>query len=245
MMTTFYHGLADVYDRWTANNDYAGWARFTLERLPTEGPARVLDICCGTGRLARLFATHGHDVVGLDGSEAMLAVARAEVPTVRFDRAVLPAATLGEPAAFDVAVCSFDSLNYLAGADELTRAFVRVGETLRPGGLFVFDLNTRHKLEDVFGDSHYGDDLGDFAYVWRNRTDRQARTTEFLISIFVADAEAYRRRTERHVQRWFDHSEVRAAAGAAGFTVEEVVDDYSDKPVSATTQRETWVLRCR
>jgi hypothetical protein len=119
-----------------------------------------------------------------------------------------------------------------------------VAAALRPGGVFVFDVNTRHKLEHVFGDSHYGDDLDSFAYVWRNRHDTASRRTTFRISVFHREPDGrYLRQLERHEQRWFDHDEIRAAADTAGLEVVELVDDYGTDPPTATTLRETWVLR--
>jgi len=44
----------------------------------------VLEIGCGTGSLAALMAARGANVVGVDTSEAMLAVARKSVPAVEF-----------------------------------------------------------------------------------------------------------------------------------------------------------------
>src|ERR1051325_9474689 len=48
-----------------------------LVRLANPKPGvRALDLCCGTGDIALALARRGADVVGLDFSEPMLAVAR-------------------------------------------------------------------------------------------------------------------------------------------------------------------------
>ena len=52
-----------------------------LVRLASPAPrARALDLCCGTGDIALALAKRGADVVGLDFSEPMLAVARQKTP---------------------------------------------------------------------------------------------------------------------------------------------------------------------
>lgn len=244
-MTAPYTALAKVYDRWTADNDYGRWAEFIISRLPDPArrTVRVLDVCCGTGTMSKLLARSGYAVTGADQSEAMLNVARAAAPSIRFVRAALPDEIPGEEAGFDAAVCTFDSLNYLAAQGAVQKAFMRLAEVIQPGGAFIFDINTRHKLEDVFGDSHYGDDRGDFAYVWRNRCDKTAHTVEFLITLFTKQGDIFVRETEHHVQRWFDRDELAAAAGVAGFTIESVTDDYTDAPGTDQAMRETWVLR--
>lgn len=246
-----YDVLAEVYDRWTGENDYTGWAHFLEQFLGEPGPnTRLLDVCCGTGRLTALLQRQGYDVAGVDGSAAMLAEAakalspgtpllRADLTDGSFDAGILSS---GPREHFDAALCTFDSVNHFTGDGDLQALFAFVAQALRPGGVFVFDVNTRHKLETIFGDSHYGDDHGEFAYVWRNRYDPAARTTCFLITLFTRDGEMYRRGEEELVQRWYTHEEIIEGAHKAGFTVRSVTDDYSMRPVAPETLRETWVL---
>ncbi|MEW2514687.1 class I SAM-dependent methyltransferase [Streptomyces sp. NPDC046870] len=239
-----YDALAAVYDRWTAQNDYAAWADHLAARLRgTELPVRtVLDVCCGTGTVTRLLQERGFEVSGVDGSPAMLSRARGRVaPGTPLHEVRLPAPLPVPAGSLDAAVCCFDSVNYFAPA-ELPALLRTVAAALRPEGVFVFDLNTRHKLESVFGDSHYGDDLDDFAYVWRNRYHPGEHRCDYAISLFTASGDGFRRQTEHHSQWWFGHDEVRAAARAAGFTVAGVSEDYSDRPVRPDTLRETWTL---
>jgi SAM-dependent methyltransferase len=89
---TYYDRRALEYDDWwlgeglSAERERPGWEeeldtlRDVIARLP---PVRTLDVACGTGFLTRHL--HGH-VTGLDASERMLAVARAQAPTARFVR---------------------------------------------------------------------------------------------------------------------------------------------------------------
>jgi SAM-dependent methyltransferase len=238
-----YDALAEVYDRWTAGNDYAGWADFIAgcwRRRGLRAP-RVLDLCCGTGTLTALLRERGARPVGVDASAAMLAKAAAKLgPEVPLVRAALP--DIPVDGAFEAAVCSFDSLNYLADEGALAATLERVAALLAPAGLFVFDLNTRRKLREVFGDSHYGDDLGDYAYVWRNRYDHAAEACDFLITVFVARGDRFERSEERHRQRVFSPEVVRRLATGAGFGVAGVHDGYRAVPCGPETMRETWVL---
>ncbi|MDT0266576.1 class I SAM-dependent methyltransferase [Streptomyces sp. DSM 44915] len=265
-----YEALSRVYDRWVAENDYPRWADFVHRRLSAQAePARsVLDVCCGTGRMTALLQKAGYRVTGVDGSAPMLRRATGNVaPGTRLVHAELPAdpAALGGP--YDAAVCCFDSVNYFTGPEEPRGLLGTVAAAVRPGGLFVFDVNTRHKLETVHGDSNYGDRHEDFAYVWRNRYDPATRRVRFLITLFVRepgepggpdgpgaagaagaaepDGPLFRRAEETHEQRWWEPAELRAAAEATGWSVESVGDDYSDTPPGPGTLRESWVLRRR
>lgn len=66
------HGLADDGVR-------AAWSNLLLGVLPA-APARVADLGCGTGTLARLLVDNGYTVDGLDFSPAMIERARDKVP---------------------------------------------------------------------------------------------------------------------------------------------------------------------
>src|SRR5438105_477443 len=72
-----FDGIAPQYDRfnaWASFGLHRYWRRQLIRQVP-EG-ARVLDIATGTGDVALLAQTHGHDVVGLDFSSAMIDRAR-------------------------------------------------------------------------------------------------------------------------------------------------------------------------
>ncbi|RLK58999.1 class I SAM-dependent DNA methyltransferase [Actinokineospora cianjurensis] len=65
-------------------------------------PATVLDAGCGTGRVGIELARHGIDVVGVDGDESMLTVARERAPGITWHHRDLVGLDLGR--AFDVVV---------------------------------------------------------------------------------------------------------------------------------------------
>lgn len=87
-----YHGN-QMHGR-RARVDRELWTGVFAAHLPTT-PARILDCGTGSGYLAFLLADLGHDVVGVDTAEGMLAAARAELdcrrragaPEARFVRA--------------------------------------------------------------------------------------------------------------------------------------------------------------
>lgn len=89
-MKTYYDRRADEYDDWWlgrglyADRDRPGWeaeVAVIAELIAALPPKRTLDIACGTGFLTRYLRG---EVVGLDQSERMLAVAREQVPAARF-----------------------------------------------------------------------------------------------------------------------------------------------------------------
>jgi SAM-dependent methyltransferase len=239
-----YAALAAVYDRWTADNDYQRWVDFVTERLRVAGTpvSSVLDLCCGTGTVTSLLQGHGFTVSGVDGSADMLARAAPRVAAgTPLHQVLLPGPLPFPRDTFDAAVCCFDSVNYFA-PEQLPALFEVVAAVLRSGGLFVFDVNTRHKLEHLFGNSHYGNDLGDYAYVWRNRYQVDEHRCDYAITLFTESGTGFTRHVENHRQWWFEPDQIRAAAQAAGFTVRPATDDYTDRPTGPDTLRETWIL---
>lgn len=94
---------------------------------------RVLDVCCGTGEVARHAGDKGAAVTGLDFSPEMLAVARSKVPGARFiegDAQALPF----DDNAFDIVLSNFGHY-HLPDPDQ---AIVEAARVLRPGGTYAF-----------------------------------------------------------------------------------------------------------
>ena len=107
-----------------------------LERvLELRSGVRLLDVPCGTGRIARRLAERGHRVVGIDATEAFLEVARdSSVPVIRADMR----STVVRPRAFDAAVCLWGSFGYFDDAGNLEQARA-AAEALAPGGRYLID----------------------------------------------------------------------------------------------------------
>jgi SAM-dependent methyltransferase len=238
-----YEALATVYDRWNGRADYRRWAEFLHARFAEAGSVRrILDVCCGTGRMIGLLQEYGYEVDGVDGSAQMLERAAGNVaPGTRLRHAVLPGASAQEPV--DAAVCSFDSVNYFVTDEDLRGLFRFVAASLRPGGLFAFDVHSPYKLREFYGNNHFGDDHGDFAFVWRNRINEDAHTIRYLITIFTATEAGYQRYEEVHEQRWYEIAELTEAAKSAGFSTLAVTDNYSMTAAHERTLRQTWLLR--
>lgn len=152
-----YDAFADVYDSLWSKGIERGFYR-TLKKLLPPPPhisdaAQVLDLCCGSGKIAKLLAAQGFKVTGVDASQAMLERARRRAPhatficsrieDLRFTKSSkLNAEALLNAEAFDAAICIFDSLNHLLDVRTLEAALRKVSRALKPGGLFIFDVNT-------------------------------------------------------------------------------------------------------
>jgi len=125
----------------------AGWQRAMehadlLALLPEVDGRRVLDLGCGAGQLAHHLAASGAaEVIGVDVSERMLALARAERahPRVTYRREAVEKVAF-PPARFDLVVSSL-VFHYI---DDYPGLIVRIAEWLGPGGILVF--STEHPI---------------------------------------------------------------------------------------------------
>ncbi|MGY1728373.1 class I SAM-dependent DNA methyltransferase [Geodermatophilus sp. SYSU D01062] len=226
------------YDDWAAYIDRVVRAAAT----PTQ---RVLEVGCGTGAMTSRLQAMGWDMVGLDASPDMIEIAKeTQPPGPRFLSMRLPDPQFQELGTFSAAIACFDTVNYLSQPGDLKTVFGQIGHSLLPGGIFVFDTNTRFKLETLFGRYHSGDDFQEFAYVWRNRYEASERSCHIDLTFFIPTSEGlYERFLEHHVERWFLRSEIEDALAAGGMSLDRITVAYTEQPVQVDTPRVTWIAR--
>lgn len=154
-MQAYGDAFARVYNR-----RWSDWARraaplireYYEAAFPRRNSQRsLLDLCCGTGQMSLHFLEHDYHVTGLDLSPGMLEHARANcAPFIVTAQARF---LQGDAAHFHLeppvhlAVSTFDALNHLPDRAALHSCFDSVHRAVLPGGVFIFDLNTRVGLQ--------------------------------------------------------------------------------------------------
>ena len=111
-----------------------------LARVPLERPARVVDLGCGAGNVTAILKQRfpEADVLGVDGSTAMLKAARTSARGCRFERSDVAAWT---PAAPPDLIYSNAALHWLGGHATL---FPRLISLLAPGGCLAAQMPAMH-----------------------------------------------------------------------------------------------------
>ncbi len=102
----------------------------------------ILDLACGTGGPSILFAKRGYRVVGVDYNVPVLDIARRKASMEGIINVEFIASDMRDivfKKEFDVATCFFTSINYIVDDDGIKALFNNVYESLKPGGLFIFD----------------------------------------------------------------------------------------------------------
>lgn len=179
----------------------------------------MVDLACGTGRLATLFAARGWTVVGVDTSKEMLAVAernsrkdRAKVSYIRGDMR-----KWSKPGAADLVTCTYDSLNHLSTKSELQKVLRNVYRTLKPGGVFLFDINDQEFYEKYWNGRAEFAECPDYSLVVRLSYSPKQSTGRIESTAFIRKGKGYERVQEVVVERMFTGSEVALLLSEAKF----------------------------
>jgi SAM-dependent methyltransferase len=215
--------LAHVHD-----TGYGAYARDAapelLRRLDVAGldGGLVVDLGCGSGIWARALLDAGFDVLGVDLSGDLLAIARERAPEARFAHGSLLDAEL--PTCAAVTAMS-EVVNYAAdpraGREALAGLMRRVHAALRPGGLFLFDALGPDYAPATPRVWTEGDGWIVCAEVTADATAR--RLTRRIVVFRRTGGGAWERSDEVHEQRLYDPGEVLDDLRAAGFAAVEAL----------------------
>lgn len=242
-----YGALASSYDGLMADGAYRRRAAFLTRRLrkspfPVE---TVLDLACGTGTIACLLAKGGYEVIATDASEEMLTQAAAKAASLErpplFLHQAMPRLRLARPV--DAVVSTLDSLNYLTAERDLRETFCHVRRWLRPGGLFLFDVNTPHKLRRMDGQL-YMDETEESCCVWRTFFSEKKQVCTYQVDLFRLRPDgAWDRSFEEHRERAWSEEALRRHLAEAGFSSVRLTGDLTDKPPRPDEDR--WQFEAR
>jgi SAM-dependent methyltransferase len=213
-----YDDFAWFYDRYW-NEEFHSLAFPVLERiwLPRlAAGARVLDVCCGTGYLARLLTERGFRVAGIDASAEMAGYAKQNVAGTEFH--VGDVAATRVPGEFDGAVSTFDSLNHILELESLAAAFRNVAEALTPGATFVFDVLFEEGYQTRFGENFAIVRDDHVLLITGSGYDFRERIAQCTITMFRQVDGEWRRADTTVRERCYTAAEIDGALEGAGFS---------------------------
>lgn len=183
--------MSCYYDLLTANVNYIGYAgrigslirRYCLH---ADTVTAVTELCCGTLSLGLCLSDLGYRVTGIDKSENMLkrAMEKALRRAVNVRLLCEDISDFTLPSLQDVFVCPLDGLNHLEGFGKVKDAFKCVRKNIRPGGLFIFDMNTPYKHKIILGDNSFIYDLPGVYCGWQNEFRESDCSVKITLDIF-------------------------------------------------------------
>ncbi|NSW54812.1 MAG: class I SAM-dependent methyltransferase [Armatimonadetes bacterium] len=240
-----FEGVAPYYDHLMRAVPYSQWVDYiqSLLRHHDARPKRVLDLCCGTGRAGEEFVRRGYDTVGADLSEPMVRECAGRSPAL--PAIVSDASWLAiRDESFDLTISVYDSLNYILDPGSLARCFREVFRTLRPGALFIFDVNTPRALSSGLFTQDNMDSQDPLLYRWKANWDAASRICRVDMWFqWRGQSGAPVEFRETHCQFAYNNAEIIEMLEAAGFARVHAYQAYTFRPLTRWSDRAYYVAR--
>ncbi len=196
---------------WEEADDADTDAEQVVRALDLTASARVLDVPCGTGRIAKRLRVLGHDVVGVDIEDRFAAVARdAGVPVIRADMRT----AVVRPPSFDAAFCLWGSFGYFdeEGNRRQTEALV---DALVAGGRLLIDTLVADTLLPGFvPDAEWS--VGDVGVREHRRYDADTKRVETTWT-FTSEGMSATQATSVRIYAMEELTDLLAACGCTSF----------------------------
>ena len=249
-----YDMLAPLYDSVNSDIDYASWADFFEKIIKKEylsgTPSLVLDLGCGTGKMTIELAKRGYDMTGVDISVEMLDIARDAAQSCGLkDKILWLCQDMREFELYgtvDVTVSCLDCVNHLTDTKSLKSCFDLVHNYLVPDGLFIFDINGKHKFESVYADNSYVIEEEGKMCVWQNYYNSKNGICDFYISLFEEEGDGrYSRVDSIQREKMYTLRAVKSSLEKCGF---EFIGAYSDFDFTKATDADDRIYiaaRCK
>lgn len=256
--------MASIYDQWADIYDSVySYVRddipfYVEEAQDAGGP--VLELGCGTGRIAIPIVKAGVEVVGLDFSEAMLDVARRKAArlskgaaSLTLIRADMQDFSLDQK--FRLAIIPFRGFQSLLTVTDEIETLLNIKRHLAPGGRLVFnifvpDLNMMVQEGDVpYRFRDVTDPATGISYVLWNQAQYDSfsqimsiRTTiEEMDDIGAVRRKLYRDFHLRYIFRW----EMHHLLNSCGYEVLDMFGGFDRSPFDDTSTEMVWVAAPR
>lgn len=243
-----YEQFALIYD-WALNElPYEQWLEYieSIFKHYDQNPKLILDLGCGTGSMTNLMAKKGYEMIGVDLSEDMLAIAKSKAKDENLEIVYINQnmTELDLYGTVDAVISVGDSLNYILDQDDLLEAFKKVNLFLNPNGLFVFDMNTIYKFKECLGNQTFAENHEDYAYIWENYYYEDEKINEYEVSIFIKNEQGlFEKSTEVHHERGYEVTKIKELLKKAGLKLEAVYNDNTFSSVTKVTERMYFIAR--
>jgi SAM-dependent methyltransferase len=205
-----------------------------------DGVVRVLEPACGTGRILVSLAARGYEVLGYDRSPEMVAFAqeklrRAGGRVMRGDMT-----TFRPPGVFDAAINLVNSIGYLLEDSDVSAHLARVGEALRPGGVYLVQLSYGGEPPEQASFGPWPNARAGLRteLTWRvAREDPEARRSYQECRIVASRGQERRVIEEPHVLRYWTQEDFDALVKGSPFELEAVYFDRFEEKALEEARR--------
>ncbi|HEY9704707.1 MAG TPA: class I SAM-dependent methyltransferase [Allocoleopsis sp.] len=178
----------------------------------------IIDLACGSGIWAKILTDSGYEVLGIDISESMLNLANKKAPLAQFQCGSL--FRLNLPLC-DAITCMGEGINYQFDHhrdDDIKQLFQRIYESLKPGGVFIFDIIepgyiTGNNPQKIYFTGE------DWDILLQTEENKNTQVLTRKIIIFRKVGELYRRSEETHSVKLYKSRFIAEKLRKVGFKV--------------------------
>jgi SAM-dependent methyltransferase len=192
---------------------------------PLKSSPRILDVCCGFGRMSAEFARRGFAVTGIDITKSYLQTAKEEAAYEKLDIEYVKAdaRNFSRPNYFDAAVNLYISFGYFEKPEDDKKLVVNAYESLKPGGCFIIETLGKEIVVRDFVTAEWFERAGFMVL-----TEYETLDSLSLLKnrwILIKDGIKIERTFS---QRLYAASELRSLMFEAGFDEVEIYGDWDE-----------------
>ena len=189
-----YNILAQYYDGLVKDEKATrDWVTFIQKHLSGN---EIMELACGSGEITLALAQQGYQIDASDFSFAMIEEAMKKANSEKVNFYVMDMNEMQSQKQYDGILCLCDSINYLLQETQLKTLFKNIYETLKPQGVFIFDMHTPDRLKE-FEEEFYEEGVVEgHEYTWSIITEEDCLYHNFIFY----DEEAHITQ-EQHIQR--------------------------------------------
>lgn len=223
-----YENLAKFYQKIILDKSYDEWTDYLLSLIKDKLPfGSCYDVGCGTGIFTRKLKSLGYDVIGVDLSFEMLAVARELTSKSKQNIEYINCdmKSLKSLKKLDFITVVNDGLNYVEQKD-IKRTFKAFNSCLKKGGFIVFDVSSSYKLKNLLASNMYGDNGEELSYIWLNELSSDNKSVNMSLSFFEKQGDFYKRYDEEQTQFIHEVNDIILSLCDAGFEVKSVTNAF-------------------
>ena len=220
----------DIINIASDNDLAASQCDFLGQVLKLPEGAKILDLCCGHGRLSLPLAQLGFEVTGQDINSYFLEIARAEARKMGIKVEFLQGdmRKIGFSSYFDAVLNMFTSLGALESDDEDEKVFREVHKALKPGCKFIIEYVNKDFIFRRFKETDTREIKGGHVEI--------KRFYDHISSSHRETYDIYRDNMPvKHIEihfRFYALTELIAMLKRSGFSVIAVLGGFGDIPVT-------------
>jgi len=186
----------------------------------------LLDAGCGTGLMSLHLFENYYKIIGADISEDMLIQARKKAAlnnyTIDFYNCDI---TKEFPfnVDFDAIISSLDVVNHIIDIKQVESFFLNCYESLKDGGIFLFDINAYKKFIRQYANRKYVHSSHHSVCVWKNNYNAQTELCEMNLEVFTKENDKYIKKTDFFIERYYSLKTIKRIIKKVGFRYFDVI----------------------